>query len=332
MNITCSRLRYSQLFILCILVVVLYIAPQVLELGAAKPDSDQKNSSSLVALFTSIRLTIGDRVFLQTIVGKNGWFFYRMDLNNRQNGRNISTKDLKITQQRIQGIYNSLQKRNITMLLVIAPDKSTIYSYQLPDQIQSPKAYTRMDALRTYLVQHGPPVLVDLQQALLEAKKTQDVYYKTDTHWNANGAFVGYTQIMLALSKTYPQLTPDPLSAFKRSDTPPYAHDLLRIMGAPGPLEVSFQYSWKEKGSPHAKDSPSLLMYMDSFGAGLLPFMTHHFREVNYVMSNPRYAPLQSMQEIDRLKPNVVIIEVVERYVNGKVVDAFLSHFFTPSK
>ena len=40
------------------------------------------------------------------------------------------------------------------------------------------------------------------QQALLKASQTEQVYYKTDTHWNHSGAAVAYLELMKTLNLT----------------------------------------------------------------------------------------------------------------------------------
>ncbi|EPE62231.1 hypothetical protein L479_01393 [Exiguobacterium sp. S17] len=46
--------------------------------------------------------------------------------------------------------------------------------------------------------------LIDLEQKL-EGMDGEEVYFKTDHHWRAEGAFAGYQEIMSVLSKDYPE-------------------------------------------------------------------------------------------------------------------------------
>jgi len=51
--------------------------------------------------------------------------------------------------------------------------------------------------LEVILREENPEIqLIDVRRELIEAKKNQQVYYKTDTHWNQRGAFVGYSKII----------------------------------------------------------------------------------------------------------------------------------------
>jgi hypothetical protein len=56
----------------------------------------------------------------------------------------------------------------------------------------------------------------------------------------------------------------------------------------------------------------TLIMYHDSFGVGLQPFLRHHFKQATYILNSS--TPVASnMDWIERTKPDVLIIEIVER-------------------
>ncbi len=46
------------------------------------------------------------------------------------------------------------------------------------------------------MAQMPAAAFIDLRPALREAKAHERVYYKTDSHWNYNGAMAGYDVIM----------------------------------------------------------------------------------------------------------------------------------------
>ena len=55
---------------------------------------------------------------------------------------------------------------------------------------------SRLDQLVAHLKAHSNLTIVDLREAHLDEKSRHQVFYRTDTHWNNRGAYVGYTQIM----------------------------------------------------------------------------------------------------------------------------------------
>jgi len=245
---------------------------------------------------------------------------------------------LKNTQQKIQKLYEELRKRNITLILVIPPNKATIYPDKLPDEIEKPKPQSKLDTFTAYLQQYGPPVLVDLRPALLNGRKQQDVYYKTDTHWNSYGAFIGYTEIMKELSKTYPQLTSRSLQDFKITISQPYAHDIPQIMGATNLLEPKVIFNPKKNdlrwvilnddkivplqvSTTSKKNLPTLLMYVDSYGEEMKDFLAPEFSKATFILNSSKYPDTLSPQTIDIIKPDIVIVEVVERFFDLQLLD-----------
>jgi hypothetical protein len=56
----------------------------------------------------------------------------------------------------------------------------------------------------------------------------------------------------------------------------------------------------------------TLIMYHDSFGMGLQPFLQHHFKQATYILNSS--TPIASnMAWIETTKPDVLIIEIAER-------------------
>ncbi|MGC1377653.1 MAG: hypothetical protein WA821_15570, partial [Anaerolineales bacterium] len=343
MNSATLRLRYTQFFALCLLGFSLYITTQSLAGGISQFESHLWGRPLLITSFTNLRLTLGDRVFPQAVVGKDGWLEYGKELDTYQNADKPSLNALKTTQQKLQELYEELRKRNITLILVIPPNKATIYPDKLPDGIQPPNPKSKLAAFTTYIQQHGPPVLVDLRPALLDGRKQQDIYYKTDTHWNAYGAFIGYTEIMRALSKTYPQLAPKSLKDFKIITSQPYAHDIPQIMGATTLLEPKAIFDPKENdlswvtlnddnpvplqvSTTSKKDLPALLMYVDSYGDGMKDFIAPHFSKATFILTSTEYPDALSLKTIDIVKPDVVIVEVVERFFDVQLLDYIVNH------
>jgi hypothetical protein len=71
---------------------------------------------------------------------------------------------------------------------------------------------------------------------------------------------------------------------------------------------------------------PRLMMYMDSFGLGLRNFIASHFSEAVFFNSNQRtdYPHMVTLKTINTVKPDIVIIEVVERSFNDQHLDDIL--------
>jgi len=289
-------------------------------------------------------MKLGDRVFSQVLVGRDGWLDFTglQNLDSYQNSAIMSNDDVKTIQSNLEILHNQLGKRNIVLVVVIAPNKATIYPDKLPDGINKVGDQSELDILVKYMNQYGPPfLLLDLRPTLAHERLKRDVYFKTDTHWNAYGSFVAYREIMLQISRYYPELMPKDIDEFKLKTTGPPVRDLPRIIGVDNIIEIRQDFvpkmddlNWvvynddfiPAKISTSPDDNfPKLLMYLDSFGVPLIRLMAPHFREAVFIQNQSAYSDLLTFGEIDATDPDVVVLEFVER--NLKQLFDFLENY-----
>ena len=228
-DFTSQRLRYTQIFVTFVLASFLYISLfQGLSDGFASFEAKLPGRAFLIQSFTRLRLRMGDHVFPLVLVGKDNWLELSTvpSLDNYQNVPILPPGGLKSIQKNLKILYDKLRERNITLVVVIVPNKSTIYPDKMPSEIQKIGAQSELDLLVDLLQKKGPPVLIDLRPALQEARQKKQIYYTTDTHWNPYGAFSAYRAIMNRLSQSYPELAPRKISSFRVRVTPPRKRDL----------------------------------------------------------------------------------------------------------
>lgn len=132
----------------------------------------------------------------------------------------LSFTDQELEQWRItlEERYYWLKEQGIAYIFAMAPDKSQIYPEYYPDKINSiniPKDSRRYDQLINYLKDNSIIPVVDLRKALLEVKEkaaagtvpNHMLFYRTDGHWNAYGAFWAYKAIVNEINTRYPKYT-----------------------------------------------------------------------------------------------------------------------------
>ena len=256
---------------------------------------------------------IMDKVFDQSpseraVIGKNDWLFF----NNYHSLVDVEGRiiyDSSLLDRGIKALYQNwknLKKNNIDYLLVIAADKSTIYSEFLPDYIH-PNGPTRLDQFLSRLNQLYPDFpVIDLRKPMLEAKKKQEIYYKTDTHWNKIGAYYGYLEVMNFLAKKHLELKPKLLNQFTQKIGDKKQGDIADIMN----LEIfdvehdlipktPFEYTEittdlnrKQFHKPNFfihknQNLPVLFSYKDSFMDNLMYFVSDHFSKSYYINEFP---------------------------------------------
>jgi hypothetical protein len=177
-----------------------------------------------------------------------------------------------------------------------------------------------------------------LRPALRAAKPRERLYYQTDSHWNYNGAIVGYQELMRAVQQALPA---GRLAAIAPAARPPYtpgtdfySGDLLRMLGLPSrvreddvaPLGKVLADTASRCGKRtdkgefpgfefYACDRPGLpraVVLRDSMAIALIPLMSENFSRAVYVSSRQLDREL-----IEREKPDIVIEELVERSLHA---------------
>jgi alginate O-acetyltransferase complex protein AlgJ len=256
--------------------------------------------SRLVRWQAALRLRMHSSPTPNVIVGKDGWFFYADNgaVEDYTVARPFSPEQLEIWRTTLQHTHDWLRARDIAYLFVIAPDKHAVYPEFMPEGLTRLHDESRASQLVRYLHDHSDVPVLDLTPALLAGKRDERLYQRTDTHWNDRGAFVAYDAIMSALSLQLP-LAPLPRTAFRDSTVPGPGMDLAAMMGLTGALHEddlrlspSNPAEWRvlepTTGARHFMDPrvvteharttlPRAVVFRDSFGAALVPFLADHF-------------------------------------------------------
>jgi hypothetical protein len=264
------------------------------------------------------------------IRGREGWLFYADDgaIEDYASKPPLTDAELEQWRSALQDISDWLGAQGIAYLFVISPDKHAIYQEYMPGTIRR-AAVSRIDQLVSHLRQHSTVRVLDLRPALLAAKEGERIYHRTDTHWNDRGAFIGYQHIVDALAEDVPALRSPARSAFEAREVRSAGLDLAGMLGLTGVLDEDDLVLVRrrpgiariiEPPQPNHRlmhprivteapnGGPRAVVFMDSFGAGLVPFLSEDFSRVVYLWQN-NMDPQVVLQE----RPQVVIQEWVGR-------------------
>jgi alginate O-acetyltransferase complex protein AlgJ len=265
------------------------------------------------------------------ILGSDDWLFYaRNEMVEHYRGlRQFTPQTLRDWQALIEHRRDWLARRGIKYVFVVAPDKNSIYSEYLPVWMSKIRPETKLDQFFTYMRAHSTVKVVDLRPTLLNSRRIAPTYFKTDSHWNAFGSFVACQEIANIL----PGLEPLSLDSFELEKTTVPGGDLAGLLGLKVTDDNAVSLTPKT-GLPSLEMSGNLtqypdnrgpffttnfhgkgvaLVYCDSFGIALRPFLGRHFGKVAYLRKYELDA-----EWIKREKPDVVISEMVEREFNIK--------------
>jgi hypothetical protein len=264
------------------------------------------------------------------IRGRDGWLFYAEDgaMDDYATTRPFTTDELEVWRRTLQDTNDWLRSQGIAYAFVISPDKHVIYPEFMPSTIR-PAPISRIDQLVSYLQEHSTVRVIDLRPPLLAAKSHDRVYHRTDTHWNDRGAFVGYRHIVDTLAADVPGLRRGRRRTFEPQVVHSEGLDLAGMLGLtgdlpeedlvlvprPAPTARIIEPQYPNRRLMHARivtqaphQGPRAVVFMDSFGAGLVPFLSEDFSRVVYLWQK-NMDPEIVRQE----RPQVVIQEWVGR-------------------
>ena len=231
----------------------------------------------------------------------------------------------------------------IRYLCVVAPNKMMVYPEKLPPRVRERAGTTQLGALADYLARHARlSGFVDLRGELLAAKQRGPLYYRLDTHWNADGALVGYGAIISRIRQWFPQV--EPLTEKSLKKTPETRNGDIRIMLNVNSLPAERSSRWDAEPARCPPRPPrvavdfkpppgwprdrrhlpyqnscsggplTVLLIQDSFGQYLHGFFNETFGRVIY--SN--FCDLKDIKGLfAKEKPEVIVDLRVARHLNG---------------
>ena len=284
-----------------------------------------------------VRLSIlffGESPSEKLILGQKGWLFFgdRDAIAHYRGVDPLSPRELLRWERVLEERRDWLAERGIAYLLVLVPDKHQVYAEFMPERL-SPVGVSRpLDQLVRHLNENSDLLFLDLRPTLESAKLKARIYHRTDTHWNDLGAYTAYSAIIEKLAEVVPEF----------SDQIPIEVD-LGVSEAPGlglAQLVGLSESLREEvlsaqpRNPEAKiarehrrdyqkrvrrlkpiahgipnsDLPRAIMFRDSFGNALIPYLSEHFQRILYVWDrdvDPRIIQIE--------KPQIVIQQIVGR-------------------
>jgi hypothetical protein len=270
------------------------------------------------------------------IKGRDGWLFYADDgaMQDYAEAPPFTVVELEVWRHTLQDISDWLRGQGIAYLFVIAPDKHVIYPEYMPHTIRR-AAVSRIDQLVSDLRQHSTVRVLDLRPSLLASKSRERLYHRTDTHWNDRGAFVGYQSIVDALSEEISTLHSASHSAFEPRVVRSAGLDLAGMLGLTEVLSEDdlvlvpkrpaaariLEPQYPNRRLTHARivteapnRGPRAVVFMDSFGPGLVPFLSEDFSRVVYLWQDN-----MDPQVVQQERPQVVIQELVGRALSKLV-------------
>ena len=276
---------------------------------------------------------IGVSAIPTLLSGKEGRLFLKKDWNALDQYRGIDRfSDIEL--DRWIDIMESYQKwldnQKIDFIILIAPNQESIYSEFMPDYAYKVNSDLRIkQVLRRVHERHSSLNIIYPRSDLMNAKKeypSNFLYHQLENHWNELGSFVSYQTLMRDIQKRFSSVVPLAVSDIDiksipiQWDIPPLSEIESRV-NLVGNSKVRFIESLKDDANPgrmlktysDVTTPLGILVYGDSFAdVGLLNYLRESFQFVISVETNWSQFPTFL---IENQKPNIVIFEMVERYL-----------------
>lgn len=274
--------------------------------------------------------------------------FYNVALSNIQKGDINTTEyslpdylglvpleesELALIKNNIESLERLLSKHKIRLLIVVAPNKHTIYPEFLPDWITNLKRReTRLDQVMKYMNENSNFKISDYRNIFLKNKLNQKLFLKLDTHLSPEGNILFANEILASFEN--PLVKKFESNDFNQGvEVEQVSGDLVDIAGIPKlfqdtvfflqlrntyatPCELSNQTTLStSKGLctvQSNKSLPSIIVFGDSFGEFVSPLLKEKFRKYLFF---PRISKVKE-QILVQEKPDYVLLEIVERSIH----------------
>jgi len=291
--------------------------------------------AALIRLDSKVSLAFMGRLPSDRVIaGKGDWLFFAGEhsIELYQNALPLSSSDLDVMKERIEGRRDRLAAKGIGYEVVIAPDKHTIYPEFMLDRYRPKPRPSQYSQTMEMAQKAGLPV-VDLRPTLLAAKADGQIYLRDDTHWNDKGAALAMGPILAAMAPKFHFAATAPtdkdfaqeklptgdlalMALIDRQETAP----VLKADSLPCKYQV-IDKNWdvaKRKFAtrtrcPGAKGK--ILFLHDSFGDSLEPFVAARFGEMVSFWQRPTDEQFDEL--VAKEKPDFVLEERVERNLSS---------------
>lgn len=256
------------------------------------------------------------------LLGKEGWLFYTETLSDYQGVNLLTDRQCTAAARTLALMAEYCRQQGIDFLFTIAPNKNSLYPEAMPGRYRASDQPGNAARIAARLEELGVPYL-DLFEVI--GSQEQVLYFRTDSHWNNLGAALAGDALCAALGQEE-----DPFWGQSYQMSPTHRGDLYEMVYPAGSLleedaafdrAFTFQY---QQGFRSAEDitirtqnpghTGSLLMFRDSFGNALHPFMAERFGAACFSRAMP-----YNLTYLDRENADTLVIELVERNLSWLV-------------
>jgi len=254
------------------------------------------------------------------IVGEDDWLFFNDTLADYQRTNIITDRQLHNAVRNLELVNEYCDSNGIEFMFVIAANKNTLYPEYMPYYLIPGEGPSNRELLSDLLADTDVHFM-DFGSYDTFLDDDAVYYFHRDSHWNTVGAAIASNVILSGLDVPHHNYVGDEVTAGELhqgdleqmiypTDTAVERDTVFAVMPSftyDAPVESNFDF----RISTSSSGEGSLLMYRDSFGSALLPFMAEPFENAFFSRSN-------SCQINDFLaqNPGFLVIEKAERFIS----------------
>ena len=249
------------------------------------------------------------------VLGTDGWLYFADTLPDYVGLQPMTDREIFSAARNLRLMAEYCESQGARFLFTLAPNKNSLYPEHMPN-LTLPSARKPRDAKR--LAEELERQGVDyLDCFALFRGQEETLYFKTDSHWNGKGAALAADAVNRALGRSSGYFD----GPFTREEV--HKGDLYDMLYPAGegleadPVysgELTIEYDVPIRSAEnltimtHGGGEGSLVMFRDSFGNNLYPYLADSFGAALFSRSMPYRLDLAAQREAD-----YVAAELVER-------------------
>lgn len=248
----------------------------------------------------------------QVLLGKENWLFYKTQNDGQpiydyMGINHFSEEEMAAMASNLIMTREYFEKeKGVRFVAMTIPNKEIVYEEYMPDTIARVNMVSKGELFAEYMYNNTDVPYIYMKETFAEQKGNYPLFYKTDTHWNQIGAFLGVQEIL----NTLYGMKASPDSVIFKETQKDFAGDLSVIAGVEDKYKIDTVYEFDPASAdPAQKRAENVIIAGDSFGGFLSLVAEGYYEKVYWVKQEEFTASM-----VDEYGADVVIWETVERY------------------
>ena len=188
-------------------------------------DANMPWRAQMITLANGLRYRLFNGGGEDVRVGRDGWLYLTEEF--RSDGHDAANLQRRV--KLLAQTQQALAADGVQLLIALVPDKSRAVDRFVPSPLNRNTHARRYSDAMAALTEQGLQV-VDLRPALVDGQVGAQRFYRTDTHWNDEGAAAAAALVAAKASALTTCGTPTSYQTTVAA-AKPYAGDLSRLMG-----------------------------------------------------------------------------------------------------